>query len=186
MDPSTVAISALEHQFGSMSEPRILPRDIPTMEGRIRWLLKAIEDGVSVSISKGIEASPASEFLHTTKVALENEKRQPDIAALLLEFNELPADVFDLRGASLTIGARRLTWPGIAVTVLDKERCVSSTIEIMCRRETSAGTKLRSKVSMEYSMTKDSLALCLFISLTLSACGGDGRVGCKGTPPWPD
>lgn len=103
MDPSTVAISALEHQLGSVSEPRILPRDIPTMEGRIRWLLKAIEDGVSVSISEGIEASPASEFLHTTKVALEHEKRQPDIAALLLEFNELPAEVFDLRGASLTI-----------------------------------------------------------------------------------
>ena len=55
-------------------------------------------------------------------------------------------------GASLTIGARRLPWPGRVVTVAASCTCRSSTMEIMWRCATSAGTKWRTRASTEYSV----------------------------------
>ena len=58
-----------------------------------------------------------------------------------------------VNGASLKMsGARRATWPGMAVKVAATTSFLaSSTIEILCRCATSAGTKWRSSDSIEYS-----------------------------------
>ncbi len=62
-------------------------------------------------------------------------------------------------GASLTMAARRLASPGIGVTVAASSFWFSSTIEIMWRCATSAGTKCRTSESTEYSTTSTPVKL---------------------------
>jgi hypothetical protein len=62
-------------------------------------------------------------------------------------------------GASLTMGLRRLAWPGSAVTVEASTALFSSTIDSMWRWLTSAGTKWRTSASMLYSATSTPVKL---------------------------
>lgn len=59
----------------STREVRVLPQNLTTIEDRIRWLLKAIESGVEVTESAGIESTDPLLVAHVINYVLCEDDR---------------------------------------------------------------------------------------------------------------